>query len=839
MSGSQLDSPFRLTLAYVLFGTIWIVGSDGLAALWQGGDQTDWLISSGKGLVFIGVTGLLLYQLTQRLVRRHIESAKALRDSEHRLSLALEAANQGFYDLDIQTGEVTVNDTYATMLGHDPAGFRETYVTWGERVHPDDRERIGQIYADYLAGRIERHQVEIRVRAADGGWRWILSHGRLVERDADGRPRRMLGTHTDITGRKSAEARTQGALEFARTVLHFSPEGVITYGADGVASTANKAAARIVGTNVSGLLGQNFRQLESWRRHGLLAAAEQALATGKETVFNGPYTSSFGRSLWLVARFVPFRFLGEEHLLVLLNDETEQRRAFENLKLLNAAVLASPSGWVITDAEGVIEFVNPGFTTMTGYTAAEAVGRKTSILKSGRQNAAFYAAMWSTIRRGEVWHGELENCRKNGEYYQEQMTIAPVRDPQGRIAHYVAVKHDITAHKKLEQQITRTQRLESIGMLASGIAHDLNNILAPITLSLELLKLKYPGGEAEKMLELIENSAQRGAGIVRQVLTFARGVDGARTEVQPKHLLKEIRSLVDETFPRNIQSEMEVAPDISPVLGDITQLHQVLLNLAVNARDAMPDGGKLSLSAHNVTLERERESGAVLLPPGRYVVLVVADTGLGISPEVQERMFEPFFTTKPQGKGTGLGLSTVYGIVRSHGGLVEVFSYPGQGTEFRVLLPAVTTPVSAASSRSPLPEPLLGAGRRLLVVDDEEAIRQVTVAALVRQGFVVETAADGEEALEIYRRRPGQFAAVLTDLMMPRMNGYLLAGEIRRIDPKQPILTSTGVTGEGMTDGSEIALAQLGIRTRLAKPYTEQQLLRALAGELAPPAAAH
>ena len=823
-------------MIYAMVGLAWIVGSDSWVSWRNEVPLAIWAINTLKGVLFIAVTTLLLHVLTRRLVKRHVVTENALRDSEQRLKLALEAANQGIFDLNVQTGETTVNDIYARMLGHDPATFRETNAAWRERLHPEDAARVYQTYADYVAGRLDQYNVEFRQRTKDGEWKWIQSHGRVVERDAAGRPLRMLGTHTDITDRKSADERTKDALQFARTVLHYSPLGVITYRADGFASTANAAAARIVGTDVAGLLGQNFRQLDSWRSQGLLADAEQALATRKEVVWRGPYVSSFGRSLWLVVRFIPFHFLGEDHLLVILNDETEPRRASENLNLLNAAVQASPSGWVITDAEGVIEFVNPGFTAMTGYTAAEAVGKKTSILKSGRHNAAFYAAMWEAIRRGEVWHGELENCRKDGSYYQEQMTIAPVRDEQGRIAHYVAVKHDVSEQKKLEQQMRRTQRLESIGLLASGIAHDLNNILAPITLALELLKIKYPGGEAEKLLGMIETSAKRGAGIVRQVLTFAQGVDGARGEVQPRHLLKDIGALIDETFPRNIRSELVIAPDVCPILGDVTQLHQVMLNLAVNARDAMPAGGTLRLGAHNVMLERERESGAVLLPPGRYVALVVADTGAGIAPEVMERMFEPFYTTKPQGKGTGLGLSTVYGIVRSHGGLVEVQSFPDRGTEFCVLLPAVTAPLSAAGSHPAQPKLAAAAGRRVLVVDDEEAIRVVTARTLERHGYVVETASDGVEGLEKYRRVPGTYAAVLTDLMMPRMNGYQLAAEIRKTNPGIPILASSGMTGEGMmgaTDGTDNLLTQLGIHVRLAKPYSEGQLLRALAEGLA------
>ncbi len=415
------------------------------------------------------------------------------------------------------------------------------------------------------------------------------------------------------------------------------------------------------------------------------------------------------------------------------------------------------------------------------------------------------------------------------------MTIAPVRNELGVIEHFVAVKHDISEQRKLELQVTRTQRLESIGLLASGIAHDLNNILAPITLALELLKLKYPDAEGRRILHMIENSAQRGAGIVRQVLTFARGVDGARNEVQPKHLLRDIGELMAETFPRNIQAEVTVSPEVGAVIGDVTQLHQVLLNLTVNARDAMPDGGRLRLRAENVMLEQEREFGGVRLLPGPYVAFVVADSGTGIPVEVQERMFEPFFTTKPLGKGTGLGLSTIYGIVRSHGGLVEVQSTVGEGTEFRVLLPAVAA-TARPESRPPFQVLVMGRGRQVLVVDDEEAIRHVTAEALETHGFVVQTAADGQEALDIFRFQPGIFAAVVTDLMMPRLDGHKLAAAIRQLDPGVPIIASSGVTGEGTVEMADPRLAQLGIRTLLKKPYTEHQLLGALAAEL-PPAA--
>ncbi|MEI6107612.1 MAG: PAS domain S-box protein [Opitutae bacterium] len=828
MAFTRTDSPRRLTAAYVLFATLWILGSDGLAALLIGGNMFDWLVSSFKGLLFVTITGVMLYLLTKRLVRQQAAAAAALRENQQRLELTLAAGNLGLYDYYIPTDEVEVNATYARMLGYEPTGFRETFVSWTERLHPGDRDLVIAAVRECLEGLQPELRIEYRLRTKQGEWLWILSFGRIVERDATGWPLRLSGTNTDITDLKSAEMRTMDALSFAKTVMHTSPVGVLTFGPTGKAVTANEAAAQISGTAVPDLLRQNFRELDAWRQHGLLAAAERALATGQEIVHRGPYPSPLGRTSWIEARFKPFYYQNATHLLVLLSDETEQRQATENLQLLNAAVQAATSGWVITDERGVVEFVNPGFTVMTGYTAAEAVGRKTSILKSGRQSAAFYTAMWETIRRGEVWHGELENCRKDGTFYHEQMTIAPIRDAHDRITHYVAIKHDISGQKKLEQQMARAQRLESIGLLASGLAHDLNNILAPISLASELLKVKYPEAGAEKTLEMIFQSAQRGAGVVRQVLAFARGIDGARTEVQPKHLLKDIAGLVDETFPRNIQSQLEIAPDVWPVTGDITQLHQVLLNLAVNARDAMPDGGVLRLGASNVVLEETRIHGVDLLRPGRYVALTVTDSGTGISPEVMERMFEPFYTTKPQGKGTGLGLSTVYGLIRSHEGMVEVTSVPGAGTEFRVLLPAAMGQAPVAVNRREVSAAFPGEGRRLLIVDDEEAIRLVSEETLRRHGFVVETAVDGVDGLEKFRNMPGAYAAVVTDIMMPRMNGFDMARNIHQLDSAVPIIASSGMAGDTV-DTSDAGLAKYGIRTLLLKPYNEDKLLNVLA----------
>jgi len=838
MAISRIDSPRRLTVAYAVFGTFWIVGSDVLEAWWDGDRSGLWLLGTAKSMLFIAVTTGLLHLLVRRMVRQHNAVEQALRLSQERLSLALVSANQGLYDLNVQTGETVVNDTYATMLGYDPAIFRETNAAWRDRLNPDDRDRVYQNYSDYVAGKIDHYHVEFRQRTATGDWRWVLSVGRIVERDELGRPKRMLGTHTDITSRKSSETRAQDALALMKAMIHHSPVGIIVYATDGQAVIANGAAARMVGTEVTVLLRQNFHELESWRKYGLLAAAEQAIASGRGVAHSGRLETTFGRSIWIEARFVPFEHEGSRHLLLIMSDETDKHAAFDRLQLMHAAVVAAPVGWVVTDAGGTIEWVNPGFTTLTGYSPEEVIGRNPRVLKSGRHAPEFYGTMWATIKRGEVWSGEMFNQRKDGRQYHEFMTIAPVRDEEGAIRHFVAIKLDITEQKSLENQLARAQRLESIGMLASGIAHDLNNIFAPILLSIELLKMKYPTSDAKKMLELIETAGQRGAGIVRQVLTFARGIDGERAVIQPKYLLKELAQILGQTLPREITVQSELARDLSTVCGDTNQLHQVILNLAINARDAMPHGGTLTLKACDVAVDAAWVSRNPMLKPGPYVALGVADSGTGIAPEVLENMFDPFFTTKPRGKGTGLGLSTVYGIVRSHGGVVEVKTQLGRGTEFTVLLPASSKPEVRHDSNPPMAAPFTGAGRRVLVVDDEESIRLVILHTLQRHGFVVEVAVDGAEALAIFRAHPGRFVAVLTDMMMPNMNGAELAREIRRLSPGLPIVAMTGISSVHSIGSMETILRALGIQTILQKPCTETELLAALQRELEPGPAA-
>jgi PAS domain S-box-containing protein len=400
----------------------------------------------------------------------------------------------------------------------------------------------------------------------------------------------------------------------------------------------------------------------------------------------------------------------------------------------------------------------------------------------------------------------------------------PVSEPDGQVRRVVGVAEDITDRKQLEEQFFRAQRMEAIGTLAGGIAHDLNNILAPVMMIVGLLKERMTSPGDAQNLRMVEASTQRGAAIIRQLLTFSRGTAAQeRVLVQWRHLLRETGDLIRETFPREIAIRVDAPANLWPVRGDATQLHQVLMNLCVNARDAMPAGGSLSLKAANVVLDKEEARRLPPAQPGRYAVVTVEDTGEGIPPEIIDRIFDPFFTTKGIGKGTGLGLSTVLGIAKAHGGFVTVRSELAKGTGFSVYLPAETTdaPAPAAADTAAV---AAGHGELILVVDDEADVLVAVTLLLKRHGYSVLTARNGKEALVQFAEHRSRIQLVLTDVMMPEMGGVALVRGIRALNPGIRVLATTGLGEEAIRSG----LAAVGVPDLVQKPYTPLELLEAV-----------
>ena len=417
----------------------------------------------------------------------------------------------------------------------------------------------------------------------------------------------------------------------------------------------------------------------------------------------------------------------------------------------------------------------------------------------------------------EIGRDELELL--NGNVFDRYS--APVRGKDGTDYGRIWAFRDITERKKLEQQFFRAQRMESIGTLAGGIAHDLNNILAPIVMSIDLLKGMSDDPQAKSILETIEVSAKRGTDIVRQVLSFARGVEGERVEVQPVLLLKDLENIIKDTFPKNIHLQFSVSADVWSVVGDPTQVHQILLNLSVNARDAMPDGGNLTISAENCVLD-EKDVGANLnAKAGRYVRISVIDSGKGIAPELLGKIFDPFFTTKELHEGTGLGLSTVMAIVKSHDGIINVYSEPRKGTKFKIYLPAKELSSEARQEQTEQASLPRGNGEKILIVDDEAAILSITSQTLQTYGYRVLTAVDGAEAVALYAQHRNEIAVVLTDMSMPIMDGAAAIRALMRINPTVKVIAASGLDA----NGSAAKGAGPGVKHFLTKPYSAGTLL--------------
>ena len=510
------------------------------------------------------------------------------------------------------------------------------------------------------------------------------------------------------------------------------------------------------------------------------------------------------------------------NVVVVSRDLTERNQAEARNRELAALLDKAPDAICVTDIEQRVSFWNKGAERIYGWTATEAVGKNASELLFQGDLAAPLAALKRIIAQGE-WHGELSHVTKGGKKIVVASRWALMRDESGKPESILVINTDITEKKQIEGQLLRAQRMENIGALAAGVAHDLNNVLGPILMVGGLIRDELASEESKAMLDTATASAQRGAEMVKQILSFARGASGERMLLQVGHLVKEMGKLAKDTFPKSIDIRTKVTGKLRTILGDATQLHQVLLNLCVNARDAMPEGGALLIQAENIVVDRKQVRMYPQPISGPYVVVSVSDTGIGIPPELRDRIFEPFFTTKEQCQGTGLGLSTVMSIIKSHQGFVEVSSQVGKGATFKLYLPGMMATETELVNQEPKP-PVMGKGQGILLVDDELAILEITKETLETFNYRVATATDGVEAVTLYRQRKGEINAVVTDLMMPIMDGPALIRALRQIDPQVKVVAVSGLDSR-----AKLAEAQkLNVQAFLGKPYTTEKLLAVL-----------
>jgi PAS domain S-box-containing protein len=721
-------------------------------------------------------------------------------------------------------GRITfVNDKFCSISKYS----REELLGQDHRIINSghhSKEFIQALWTTIRAGHVWHG--EIKNRAKDGTFYWVNTT--IVPfLDEAGNVRQYVAIRADITARKQVEEALEDNRRFLSDVIERSGSLIFVKSPDGRYQLVNKRWEELTGRSRDEALGQNDEEIFSIEDGKRLRAVDVAvMASGQSQTVEEKVTVDGRVRAFLSVKF-PLRDLAGNvtGLCGMAAEITERLEAEQKLREQAALLDNARDAILVRDLEHRVTYWNKSAERLYGWTAQEVMGRSTEDLLY-HDPSVFRKACATVLAEGE-WVGEIEQVTKDDRSLMVEGHWTLVRDDEGKPKAVLAINTDLTERKKLERQFLRAQRMEGIGTLAGGIAHDLNNVLGPILMSIELLKLSYRDQSSQEMLAIIESSARRGSDMVRQVLSFARGVEGERLEVQVKHLVRDMEKIAYDTFPKNIQVRSIVPHDLWTVPGDPTQLHQVLLNLCVNARDALPNGGKLMISAENLMLDETYATVAAEARPGPYVVLQVEDSGTGMPPEIIDKIFDPFFTTKALGKGTGLGLSTTIAIVKSHGGFIRVYSELDKGTRFRVYLPAQTE--SSAEERAAVASQLpRGNGELILVVDDEASVRHVTAQTLSAFGYRVIVAVDGAEAVALFARQGEEIALVLTDMMMPVMDGPATIQVLKKMRPNVLIIAASGLAA----NGHAAKASNLGVKHFLPKPYTADTLLKALRAAL-------
>ncbi|QIF01572.1 PAS domain-containing protein [Roseimicrobium sp. ORNL1] len=819
-------------------------------------------------------------------LERHLAES-ALRISEERYALAASASAAGVWDWDLVSGVVYYSPRFREMTGYSQDELPNTVYAWERRIHPDDLPIVRESMERHLHFK-EPYRVDYRFLTKKDGYHWFSARGQAIwNADGDPcrmagshldihdlkmseeRVRRLNRLYAVASGINDVMVRVRepqrvfaataqiavdtGMLKMAWVALYDSASGrVAAIARSGQDQGFVKLVSEAPGLVEEGLgvCGQTLRTSQTSVYNDVEADEsyvfrEEAIKRGYRSCAAFPIKPA-GKCVGCLVLYADEpHFFKHEELRVLNvlaenlsfaieSSEKEMARLravdalAENERMLSTLLSNLPGAAFRCrqDHARTLEFISEGCTELSGYEPADLIGNsKVSFARLMHPDdlPTVQGAIAEALAAGRTYEATYRIHAKDGKERWIWERGQGISSENGRVDFLEGFITDVTEKRQLESQFLRAQRMESIGTLAGGIAHDLNNILAPIMMALSILKMKLGAPRDKEMLKTLESNTNRGADMVQQILSFARGVEGKSIHLRPKNIVKEIERIVKETFPKNIEFKVAYADDLWELNGDPTQLHQMLLNLCVNARDAMPNGGMLSISLSNTVIDERYVRLHPEAKPGSCVVFAVKDTGMGIPLDIRDRIFEPFFTTKEFGKGTGLGLSTTIGIVKSHHGVIEVDSQPGQGTVFRILLPArpggpeTKEPEKQRGNRK-------GHGELVLVVDDEKPIRDTGSHILETFGYRVMTAANGAEAVEMFRNSKERPSIVFTDMMMPIMDGPAMIRELRSLDSSVRFVGASGLNNELAAEARS-----LGVRHFLHKPYTTEDLLMALA----------
>jgi two-component system, cell cycle sensor histidine kinase and response regulator CckA len=632
-------------------------------------------------------------------------------------------------------------------------------------------------------------------------------------------PSRLKKNGVEPTVKELADLKR--ALDEAAIVATTDQRGVITY--------VNDKFCEISKYSREELIGQDHRLINSrFHPKPFIRNLWTTIANGKTWHGELRNRAKDGSIYWVDTTIVPFvdeRGKPFQYTAIRF-DITERKLAEERIRQQASLLDNAQDAIIVCDLKYHILYWNKGAERIYGWGLEEVLGSNICDIVCGGDHLQIDEAQ-AALETGGEWKSDSRQKTRDGRSLIVESRWTLVQNQQGQPDYILLINTDVTEQKRTEEHLLRAQRMESIGTLAGGIAHDLNNILSPIIMGVDMMRMNHPDAETERWLALMGENAQRGADLVKQVLTFARGLEGERIPVQIKHVVKELAAVLNETLPKSISLKVDVGEEPWLISADPTQVHQVLMNICLNARDAMPEGGTMRISVTNVVIDEKYTRLNLDAAPGRYVMVNIQDTGHGMSNETINRIFDPFFTTKAIGSGTGLGLSTAQSIVNSHGGFMNVYSEVGKGSSFTVYFRAGEIGESAAAAATG-PDLPRGSGELVLIVDDEPNIVQVTSATLQRFGYRTITASDGAEGLAIFADRRREIAAVLTDISMPLMDGPALIRALRTVSPEVRIIAMSGLMSHVQTE----QLETLSVNGFLSKPFTAEALLSAVASAL-------